>query len=146
SHFMTPPVRVPDDPLLTAYLHNLEVDIYDASLIVEKNISLPTISCKVADAPPIAPITVTLPPDASGRPSLSINYQTGQTHSFAINGGTPPYTSLQWAGATPRCFTATILSPNTLVLSPVANQNCNDDESFNFDIYDSHGQHMPKTV
>jgi hypothetical protein len=126
-------------------------NIDEAYKVIEKEVSLPVIACKVADASMIAPIIVVLPADASGNAATGITYRTGQTLGYTINGGTPPYMSIQWVGSTPQCFTAAIHSPNVLVLAPVAGVNgnpvnCNAGQTFSFDIYDALGQHLPKTL
>jgi len=143
--------KAPGDPdrLLGIYIINLQIEINEASDVIMADVTAPAISCKVADAPPIAPITVVLPD-----PSRGITYQTGATLNYSVTGGTPPYMGVQWAGAPPQCYTAVIHSPNTLVLSPTTTgtppattvTRCTSGQTFNFDIYDVHGQHMAKTV
>jgi hypothetical protein len=144
-HLAVPPPCCNDD-LLQLYMSNLRVSINDASKIIETNVSFPPIACKVADAPTIAPISVVLPADASGNAATGITYRTGQTLGYTINGGTPPYMSIQWVGSTPQCFTAVIHSPNVLVLAPVAGADCSAGQTFSFDIYDALGQHLAKTL
>src|SRR5262249_45937384 len=103
-----------DDELLQKNIDNLQADNKEGAGIICKDVRLSAISCKVADAPAIAPIS--LPVD----PTKGIEYQSGQTLNYPVTGGTPPYMGVQWSGETPKCFTAVIQSPNMLVLSPAA--------------------------
>jgi hypothetical protein len=131
-----------DDSLLKDYIHNLQVDINDAFDVITAKVAPPAISCKVANAPTITPITVVMPAG-----STSIAYpQAGGNYTYSIDGGTPPYMSMRWAGAQPTCLAAVIHSPNTLYLSPVTGVACTAGETYSFDIYDSQGQHMAQTL
>jgi len=135
-----------DDDLLQKYIENLQADINDASTVIAADVTFAAISCKVADAPAIAAITIVLPPDSAGKASTEFTYKTGQTLSYPINGGSSPYMGVQWVGETPKCFTVVINSPNTLVVSPVSAVSCSSGQKFSFDIYDSAGQHLAKTI
>lgn len=135
-----------NDELLKIYIDNLQADINNTSDVIASDVRLPAISCKVADAPAVTAIAVSLPPDSSGKAATGITYQTGQALSYLISGGTPPYMGVQWVGETPKCFSAVIHSPNALVLAPVTGASCTSGQSFSFDIYDTLGQHLSKPL
>lgn len=99
------------------------------------------VTCKVADATPVAPISLVLPSGAT-----EVDIASGSSATYQISGGSMPYMSVQWSPSTPACFTVLILSPSTLQFSGKAS--CTDDntKTFSFDIYDVVGHHLPKPL
>jgi hypothetical protein len=53
---------------------------------------------------------------------------------------------VQWSPVAPSCFVASILSPTTLQLTGTAGCNKDKDQTFNFDVYDVSGHHLPKLM
>jgi len=130
------------DKVLEAYINNLQDEINEVTPIIVADVTPPSIACKVANSPTMKPMKVVLPAGSKG-----IDYPpTNGKVSVPIEGGTPPYTSIQWSGPQPTCFSAVIQSPNTLYLSSATGQTCVAGDKFTFDIYDVQGQHLNEPV
>jgi hypothetical protein len=129
-----------DDSTLSMLLDNLQADINKATDVIEAEIPFPPISCKVAEVPLVKPIQVIL----SGNQTEITYPAAGTTLRYPVEGGTPPYTGIVWIGAEPDCLKAVIHSPNILHISPI--KACTSTQTYTFDIYDSHGQHMAQPL
>ncbi len=130
-----------DDAQLSAMLQALTATIESVLQITSVQTTTADVTCKVADATPIAPLSIVLPGGAT-----EIDIKLGSSATYQITGGTTPYISVQWSPVAPSCFVASILSPTTLQLTGTAGCNKDKDQTFNFDVYDVSGHHLPKLM
>lgn len=130
-------LRAADDPHLTVLLQTLATATQSVTEVTAVPTQTADVTCKVADATPVAPLSVVLP---SG--TTEVDIASGGSATYQINGGSQPYMSVQWSPSAPACFSASILSPSTLQFSGKASCTTDNGKSFNFDIYDVVGHHL----
>ena len=130
------------DPVLTARISGLKLATKGVTDLTSASAESPSVSCKVADATPVAPVAVVIPNGGS-----EIDIAPGAFASYQITGGTPPYGKVVWSPTEPLCFTAVILSPSTLQIT--GKPSCTADtgkDPFTFDVYDVANHHLPKMI
>jgi hypothetical protein len=132
------------DNTLVDLMVPLQSSINQAVRLMSEDVKTPSIDCKVAGAPVIAPLSINTP---GGSNEVAIAPK--QTMSFPVSGGTPPYTQPRWIGSAPTFLTVIIESPDTLRISPNATAKDEDYKkslTFTFDIYDALGKHLDAPV